>query len=194
MSDLQAVRPNRKARLAQKALAGRPVPNMQPRQRGIPPVIGAAVAPGPIGPAIVVTLDGGIQIPVFLTPDQARQYAIALISLAANMEMAKKMADDQAADGQPVPTSPEAEALLAEAIAEAGGPVALKGDEEGEVDDDPDLRINGFPVRFIDGPPPLQGAEHPVEFAPNSFDINGQPCYEPPADSTDQTEAVLIGH
>ena len=50
----ETVRPNRKARLAQKALAARPVPNMQPRQRGIPPVAGCAVGMGPIGPLLVM--------------------------------------------------------------------------------------------------------------------------------------------
>lgn len=158
-------RPNRKARLAQKAAAAQSTPNMQPRQRGLPRPVGAGIAMSPIGPMVVVQLEDNQQLPLGMTPDQAKAFAVNLISAAAHFELLKKLESDQQADNQPVPVSPEAEALLAEAVAAAGGPAGLKGDDEGEVEDD--LYICADPTKTVQY---------------NSFDINGRPCYEPPAD------------
>ena len=167
---IETPRVSRRHRLAAKAKErregpGAAVPNMQPRQRALPPPSGGGVGMSPIGPAFITQFTDGTGCALPMTPTQAREIGVALISAAAHFEILKKMEADQQSDGQPVPVSLEAEALLAEAIAEAGGPVALKGDEEGDVDDDPDISAD-----------PCQT----IQF--NSFDVNGQPCYEPPSE------------
>lgn len=165
LAALETPKVSRRHRLAAKARERREAPgvvaNVQPRPRGIPQAVGCAVGMGPIGPMLLVQLADNNGIPMPMTPDQARQTGVALISTAAHFEILMKIQADQAADGQPVPVSPEAEALLAEAIADAGGPTDLKGDE-GDVDDDPDLADPAEPVRY------------------NAFDVNGQPCWEEP--------------
>jgi hypothetical protein len=167
-----AARPNRKARLAQRSLLGRPVPGMQQRPQGIPAASGAAVGMGPIGPMLVVQLGDGQGIPMPMTPDQARQTGVALISVAAQYEILKKMEADGQADNQSVPTNPDLEAILADAQTKTGGPTDLKGDDEGDVDDDCDLSANPeFPVIYAGLPEP----------APNTFDINGKPVYQAPS-------------
>ena len=84
---------------------------------------------------------------------------------------------DQQPDTDPVAVSPDAEALLAESQAKTAG-------QSGPM-------INGYPSIYTDAMPPAalktdyddddddDLADGP---APNSFDINGQPCYEPPVE------------
>jgi hypothetical protein len=190
---LETPRVSRRHRLAAKAKERREAPgagpNLQPRLRGIPPVAQAGIVGTPAGPGILINYADGQQQLVQLKLAEAAPFAVALISAAAQFELLQRMqADQAAADSEPVPVSPEAEALLAEAIANIERPVSttpraltdLKGDK-GDVDDDPDLAdyprqpdtLHGFPVVYADGPPP--------EPKFNSFDVNGQPCYEPPA-------------
>lgn len=197
-----AVRPNRKARRAHAAMTAgpKPIPNMQPRVRGLPPVKGASTALSPIGPAIVVVFDGGQNAVCPMTPAQADSFALSLIKLGGQMEMLKKMAEQGGSpdDPSPGPIPTENPDLLDELLAEAQANTAQHAErptvgtrilkEEIDVDDDsldlvsrPEFKrdgpiINGYPSSYVDGPPPVS------QPAPNSFDINGKPVYEPPAE------------
>lgn len=133
-----ATRPNRKTRLAQAALARAAQP---PEATGpkILVVTGCNVLISPDGPVLVLSIAGGqMHAPMVLNPEQAKSLGTALISLAAQFEMLKRIEAEEQAE-QPVPFNPDLEALLEESQAKTAGP------------------------------------------APNSFDINGRPCYEAPA-------------
>jgi hypothetical protein len=168
LSGIETARPSRRHRLAARAKtrAESPAPlNMQPRLRQLPGIKGAGLGMGPIGPALIIQFEDGQGAPMSLTPDQARELGTGLITVAGQWEMLKKMHTDL----QPVPTNPDLEQLLADAqanTAQHGSPL-LAGEADGELQSGPDDLAES------------------AEPAPNSFDINGKPVYEPPADESE---------
>ena len=108
---------------------------------------------GPLGPTLIINLADGQGTLLPLTDEQAVNLGTALIKLAAQHEMLKKMQEAEQAAQEPVPTTPEMESLLAEAQGNTAQHAEIPAEES--------------------------------EPAPNSFDINGRPVYEPPAEETE---------